>query len=457
MKTLFGVALVMVILFWTIRYRPAAAIVGFFIIFSLVTRTLALAYVDLAGPVYAIELLDWVGGDQSMLLFASSVCLFLIPLAVLFRPSELNRLLPPKKNQLHVNQRSSKIIFVMLAIYLFVLFVNLLMVGSIPLFSDIDRLEYHKTAGFLHAGVMKNWFWLSGIMSIMMVVPRLTGSDFNLRYLGLFVCLLVYFALSGNRFSVFYASFGFFLIPFGAVSALSSAKLLKPIRLQRSAVSILITSNKVKNLALIIFSFVIAALVANNIINVRAYGDPIDQFIQRSLIQPVQLYWTTWRDLDSREMFVNEIWSWVFFDPIVPDKNTSIQALMAKNIGVQRTAELLSFGQQYGGGYPEILFELFGIYGGLLVGLIFGLISSWLLRFIVVSVAYCRVLTSLIAIYVFYSVSVLYIGGMLNFLLVWIFWVKTCVLIFSHIYESRIYQRQFQALKPALRNCGVII
>ena len=38
---------------WMLRCRTAAAIAAAFILFSLVTRTLSLAFVDLAGPVYS--------------------------------------------------------------------------------------------------------------------------------------------------------------------------------------------------------------------------------------------------------------------------------------------------------------------------------------------------------------------------------------------------------------------
>ena len=95
MSTLLGCSAVLAVLFWLIRQRKAAAIAAVFLLFSLITRTLALVYVDLGEPVYAIELNDEVGGASSMPLFAAAVLMFLLPLAWLFRPTAIAKLLPP--------------------------------------------------------------------------------------------------------------------------------------------------------------------------------------------------------------------------------------------------------------------------------------------------------------------------------------------------------------------------
>lgn len=428
---------VAILLFWLIRFRRAAAVAGFFILFSLVTRTLALAYVDLAGPIYATELFDWVGGSQSMPLFALSVVAFIIPLCFVFRPSELYRLLPKNGRIRPLKPKLRQIFLVALCLYIFALYINMLVTGPIPMFNNIDRLEYNITAGPMHRYLMAQWFLISGIMSIMMVLPRLSGNDFDLKFFLAFVALQVYFVLTGNRFSIFYASSSYFLIPVSAVVALSSLGLLKPLKAKRDKFRQYLFSKWSVITGVVIYTCIILAILIHNLMNVRVYDDPIEQFIQRSIVQPVELWWTTWRDLDYWKTSTFEVWRSAFFDPIDSTRNTSIQALMVKNLGVVRAEEIISFGQQYAGGYPEILFELFGIYVAPLIALLFGTIISLLLRFIVVSVAHARALTAVIGIYVFYGMALFYIGGMLNFLLVWTFWVKVVALIAAYLFELR--------------------
>jgi hypothetical protein len=107
---------------------------------------------------------------------------------------------------------------------------------------------------------------------------------------------------------------------------------------------------------------------------------------------------------------------------------------MIKNLGDDRAAELLNNGQQYAGGYPEILFELFGPGPAIVAALLFGFITAFLLRLVVGSVLVGRVVTAFLAAYVFYGFSLLYIGGMLNFLIVWTFWVKCAALLALYVF-----------------------
>lgn len=74
-----------------------------------------------------------------------------------------------------------------------------------------------------------------------------------------------------------------------------------------------------------------------------------------------------------------------------------MQLLMMKNLALDRAAELLDMGQQYTGGFPEVLFELLG---------------PWFARF-----------------------SLLLVSGILNFLVAWTFWLKCSMLAVAYIVE----------------------
>ena len=117
-----------------------------------------------------------------------------------------------------------------------------------------------------------------------------------------------------------------------------------------------------------------------------------------------------------------------------------MQMLMMKNLGYDRTSELLNMGQQYTGGYPEVLFELFGPWLALPAALLLNIPTAILLRICVVAVCEQRLMTAFMALYVFFGFSLLYIGGMLNFLVVWTFWAKVAILFVAYIVERRNYK-----------------
>ncbi len=436
MLTLVFAALVVATVIWLISRRPAAALAAFLIVFALTTRTLSLIYVDLAGPMYAVELGDYVGGGQSMPLFACSVLTLLIPLAYLFRPAYLQQL----RNRITASPLPSKrrianIAFMALCLFLIALYLDMFLRGPIPLISGMDRLEYNKLfAGPLHPLVFEHGFLFAAPIGCLFVYPRLSGKDFDFRFVGLLVAFLLYFALTGNRFSAFFAFSSFFVLPLAAVLALRSARALPPPPRRTSRWKSILVSRSGLHLALISGSALILMLLLNSFVTVRGYDDPTQQFQQRTLIQPVELWWTTWNGLADRlsDSF-DDTWDYLFVNAIDPKRNTSIQMLMARNLGYDRASDLIDLGQQYAGGYPEVLFELLGPWFALPVALAFGIITAMLIRLIVESVCLGKFATAFFALYVYDPFSILYIGGMLNFLIAWTFWAKCGVLLLLYI------------------------
>jgi hypothetical protein len=436
MNTLLGFGAVLAVVIWLIRERKAAAIAATFLLFSLVTRTLALVYVDLGDPIYAIELNEEVGGDSSMPLFAASVLMFLLPLAWLFRPTVIGKLLPVEGFTIQARPDVNHVAFAGLAIFLFALYGDMIVRGPIPLLDGIDRLEYTSVmAGPLHSVIMEMGFLFAGLLGVLMVIPRIAGREFDFRFLALFIGVMAYFALTGNRFSAFFAFTSFFMIPTAAVATLSGCGRLQPPSGGRGVLVTFLCSRMALVMAGILMGFALMALLLNSYVTVRGYDDPLEQIAQRTLVQPVQLWWTTWHDLQDRGSDVALLWDAAFGNPLDASRNTSIQALMVKNLGYERATELLDAGQQYAGGYPEILFELFGPFAALPIALAFGLATAWLLRLTVVATSHGHLMTATLSIYVFYGFSLLYIGGMLNFLLVWTFWVKCGCLAIAMLIE----------------------
>lgn len=434
MITLLFAGFVLAVLWWLVVRRRAAALAAFFLLFSLITRVFALVYVDLAGPVYAVELGDDVGGGgSSMPLFALSVLAFLLPLAWVFRPAALQawRAAPRSSDQ---RRALATAVVWTLVVFLLALYGDMVTRGPIPIFAGIDRLEYNRVlAGPLHPLVFDFGFLFAVVLGIGLVHPRLRGGEFDFRFLALYGAFMLYFALTGNRFSAFYSFSSFALMPMAALPMANGLGMLPAAPHGRSAFARLLCSRAALALGVMALLLSLAALLINNLVTVREYEDPAEQFAQRSLIQPVQLWWTTWQSLGSASE-TSQGWQDAFINPIDPTRNTSIQVLMIKNLGDDRAAELLDNGQQYAGGYPEILFELFGPGLAMMAALLFGFITAFLLRLVVGSVLLGRFVTAFVAAYVFYGFSLLYIGGMLNFLIVWTFWVKCAALLALYLF-----------------------
>lgn len=434
MITLVYTSIVLVVFLALLRLSRAAALAGFFLLFSLLTRTAALTYLDLAGPTYAIELQDMVGGGASMPLFATAVLALIVPLAFIFRPSRVNILLRRSRPRLAVTRGMVNFILALVLLFMIALYSDMLWRGTIPLFQGIDRLDYNRDmAGPIHPLILDYGFLLAALIGMMMVYPRLRGQEFDFRFLAIYVAVIIYYALSGNRFSSFYKFTSFFVIPVAAVPMLAQLGYLPPPPKRRRLMARMLVARTTMVIAVGLLALALTGLLTYNLTSVRNYDDAMEQFFQRTVVQPVQFWWTTWRSMDATITNVDLFWNSLFINPLDPTRNTSIQSLMIKNLGEARASELLDNGQQYAGGYPEVLFEMFTPVTALTVALAFGIATAWLLRMVVLSVARGYLLTGVLATYVFYGFSLFYIGGMLNFLLVWTFWVK-CVALATTAY-----------------------
>ncbi len=425
---------------YLIRHRTAAALAATFLLFSLVTRTLSLVYVDLAGPLYSDQLGIVVGGAPSMPLFATTILLLMAALAYIFRPTVLAQVrIPQRPAGLRPNV-SENVIFAFSAAFVVSVYSDMLGRGVVPLLSGMDRLEYNATiAGPLHVWFGQMGFLLAGTLGAGFCMPRLQGRDFGSRFLALYVLVLTYFALTGNRFSALYSFTSFFLLPLAAVPAMASVGLLLPPP-ARPLWRRFLYSKSALFMAVGFGALGIVILLLHSVINVRGYDNPVEQLMERTLIQPVELWWATWDNLDRYwSGSFDEVWAELFTKSLDPTGNTSMQLLMLKNLGQDRTQELLDMGQQYTGGYPEILFELLGPLLALPAALAFSIPTALLLRMSVLAVCERRLLTAFMALYVFYGFSLLFIGGMLNFLVPWTFWAKVSIPCLVYIVERRLH------------------
>lgn len=446
MITLAGTMAVSVAFLRLLRVNRAAALASFFLLFPLLTRTAALTYVDIAGPIYAVELERDVGGGPSMPLFASSVLAYIVPLIFLFRPSRLSVLLRTTPTKSVASPRLvNNAVFALVLLFIIALYVDMIWRGTIPIFQGIDRLDYNRgMAGPIHPYIFKYGFLLAVTLGVMMVRPRVKGKEFDFRFLFIYFVVIFYYVLTGNRFSIFFVFTGFFVIPMAAIPMLAQLGYLPPAPKKRNWVVRVLVARSTMLAAISLLTITLAGLITHSLTTVRDYDDPTEQFFQRSIVQPVELWWTTWESMDGQSKYVEQAWDDTFHNPLDPTRNTSIQFLMIKNLGQSRAEELLENGQQYAGGYPEILFELFSPSIALMIALVFGIVTAGLLRLVVLSAAQGHILSAILATYVYYGFCLLYIGGMLNFLLTWSFWVKCGAVFVAAYIENNKTLRLFQ-------------
>lgn len=408
----------------------------FFLLFGFTLRMASTLYVGTFGPVFAVHFNRYiadVGGAS--LVFVATIAIVLASAAVMLRPrSIVPRTYPAARFQ---SDHLARLAFIGMSAYVVALYGDMLIRGVIPLFSFMERNVYtEQYAGIFHKLFFQFSFLFAFMMGFFLVRPRLQGRSYELRYLAMLAALYVYFVLTGHRFSIFFSVTAFFIIPLAAVQLQAQAKRLRatedPEQLRR-VVRIARTMAPFLAIALV---GIIAFALYNSIYNVRGYSDPVQAFVQRSLVQPTELWWVTWESsILHGERDPGQAFDLMFINAIDPDRNTGIQFLMVKELGYARASELLFLGEQYAGGYPEVLFELLGPFWAWPAFAAFALVTFNFLRIAMTAVINQRIGTATFAIFLFFGFSVLYIGGMLNFLMVVTLYIKIALLVIFMIYE----------------------
>ncbi len=445
--------LVFAVFVWLLKARRSASLAAVFLLFSLITRVAALLYVDIAGPVYSEQLSSFVGGGPSMPLFAGSVLALLLPLAYFFRPIALARQLrPPRAGTLYNPLMFVDLIFFLLLAFVVAMYADMVIRGPIPLLAGMDRLEYDgEFAGPLHAIVKEHGFMVAFLLGMTLAYPRIHGGDFRIGPLALYVAIMIYYALTGNRFSAFYAFTAFFVIPLAGIMLLRARGMLASPPKKRSSVIRFVVSPAARALALAVGVVTLVLLLLHSVVIVRSHDDPAELFFQRVLVQPVELWWATWTDIQAYgNTSFDNVWNELFVNPLDATRNTSNRFLMLNSLGYERALELAQMGQTYAGGYPEVLFELLGPWRALPAALIFSIVTVLLLRLVVIATCLGRIGTAITGTYVFYGFTLLYIGGMLNFLIVWTYWLKCAALLVVYLIERRHTGRIIQPIHAAL-------
>lgn len=420
-----------------------------FILFGFVLRMCSVLYVGLFGPIFSVNFGRYLQDEGlSSLVFSLSFVVVMITAAWILKPARLLKDVRPVRRP-EGGDKLGELALAGFIVLTVLLYGDMLIRGVIPLFSLMERNVYtDQYAGIFHKGFLDFFFALSFLMGYFAVRPRLLGGGFELRYLAIFVALIFYFFLTGHRFSIFFAMTSFFVIPVAAIWMQARAGRLPPSSDPEQVRRIMTAAKAAAPLIVLLLAVISSWALYNSIYNVRGYGDPVQAFMQRSLVQPTEFWWATWSSsvldggLDPAGAF-----NFMFVQPLDAARNTGIQYLMARELGFARAAELLSAGEQFAGGYPEVPIELLGPFWVWPALFAFAAVNLWFLATAMSAVCNQRLGTAFFAIFLFYGFSILYIGGMLNFLLAPTLYIKFAGFAFFYFYERRHVPTQHRMIR----------
>ena len=462
-----GVVVALAVILWVCLRHTGVAIALSFLLAGFVWRLVGAAFLDYTGPVYSYEAEMQVGGntfaaDSFGLLMALSVLVTVVVMRPATWQAEAARLAPlssPGRSFSLGDLAFGVGLFFVLALY-----IDLLRIGVIPLLQCIERYEYLQDyAGLFHKVLFKYGSLIALQLGTFAVYPRLVGGRYDGRFILLVAALFVYLSLTGNRFSAFYTFTLFFLTPYCFVWLIRGNSQLANGggRVRRTWLIWLFLA--VGGVAIVGFSLlnsyaniryenstcaevrptraVQRDLMFNEMLNRFLTPEVQHRFSQRILVQPIQMYFFAYDRVNDRGDWVPEETARFIFDSKRNnDGNRSIRFLMNRTLPAERAAYLESVGNQFAGGYPEVLLELLGKWGVWPGVIAFAAITGWLLRLWMIAVLRGHFLTAFFAAYVYYAFVVMYVGGMLNFLIAWTFWGKVVLLALFAWLECRGYR-----------------
>ncbi len=282
----------------------------------------------------------------------------------------------------------------------------------------------NKYAGHLHDYVFKYGAVITLVLGGQSVYSKLTIDRYDRSALIILCLLLFYAVLTGHRFAALNKFTAFYLLPFCLVFAYKFHFEKQNIRKCASKDGWIIIG-----IVIVVFSISLFAII-NSYSNVRTTANEsvIARIQERLLIQQGELWVEEVNRIkESGKQSIEIAMNNLFFDPIVPGKNTSIQYLMWLSLGNEAEI-ILNDGRQFAGGFPEIFVEIFGIYILLPILMLYGMIMAMVFVVFLVSLRKGKLLSMLMTSFIIYGFMLTVYNGMLNQFFILTFWIKIIIL-----------------------------
>ncbi|NYG48473.1 hypothetical protein GGD67_005958 [Bradyrhizobium sp. IAR9] len=421
---------------WVALRCPALAMLYFFPLFAFAGRLVSVLYVDLFGPIFSEQLEAEIGPGVAAVPIAISQGLVIAAMLFSFRGRRVQRLLEATLPVLPPGTpvRISNLAFWSAVLFMVGLWIELVVRGPIPLFAAMERYDYtQQYGGPLHVRLIEWGNMLAFQLGLFFVAPVLSGKSFDRRFAFLFATMLFYLFLVGHRFSSFYASTSFFLIPIGAVLFIEQVSSRSEDKLSGASVF-----RKV-GIAGGVLLVMTAMALAYSYVFVRGFeGTTLaSKLSQRLLVQQGEMWWATFE-----RVFVRGTWDGalafhkLFIDPFDPTRNSTMQFLMEQALPLERAHFILQQGSAYTGGWPELCFELGGPIGGFLLVLLSAIAFSEFMFLLTRCIVQERFVTCVFLTPLLYAMSIGVVTGMANSFIQWTFAAKIAVALIVYVTED---------------------
>ena len=402
---------------------------------SLNLKLLSVAYIDLFGPVYSRQLEIYVGNQDGLVILLFSYLLFLMPILYF-----LDRWFTKHRtviSQWSYNGRNSSIRYCYYAILLIIVvaYAQLFASGQIPLFDGIERYDYAKISGPLHRAIFKYNAVIMFFTGSLAVLSFIKTRRINKYSIVVFVAFDMYALLTGHRFAVFLKALEFFAIPFSLIVFRDTFKLRTRVRIKSKIIVMLMYLTVVSG----IFS---AVGLTNSYLNIRhspTTSAPLNGSLERLLIQQGELWHASvdraqigeTKDMDTALKYL-------FYDPILPGRNTAIQYLMWLSID-KEAIRILNNSQQYAGGFPEIFVEVFGLGWQFIFVLAFGVVVVVPLIWTLQAILGGKIMSCLLGGFIIYAFVLTVYNGLVHQYFVLTFSLKLALFFFLY-YSKQLVQ-----------------
>lgn len=419
--------------------RPALACIFFFFFFAFLWRLASVAYIDVAGPVFAEQLEREIGPGIAAVPIAVSQLIVIAALLFAFSPQRTLELREPQGSVLHPAARGgvplSDLALAAAVLFAIGLWVELIARGPIPLFVGIERFDYSQQfGGPLHHRLLEWGAMLAFVLGVFFVAPTFRQCPFDRRFGFVFASLLIYLFMVGHRFSSLYAYGSFFLMPIGAALLRKEAEgdWLKATFGHRAVRSFLVMGGGL--LIMIVCSVAYSYLIVR-----RFEGDElITKISQRVLVQQGEMWWATFERIFLRGEWDGSVAFYkLFIEPFDPGRNSTMQFLMEIGLPIERAHEILRQGSAYTGGWPEVLFELGGPLGGMLLVMLTAVIFAEFMFLLVKCIIQERYATCLFLAPILFAISINIVSGMVNSFIQMTFAIKLAAALIVYFTEDK--------------------
>lgn len=442
---------------------PALALVGFAGLLSLlrrradlvclllmfiigtVWRLISVAYIDMAGPLPSIELFRFIGGGAATVPLTVCYALLFLPFFIVFRRSKRAELSAitvggdlDLASSLALHTVVSKWVFRGYALFLLLLWADMLRGGVIPLFAGIERYVFtNEMSGPFHRMLVKYGMHVSFVLGCFNAFAALRSDRPDRRFLALLLVTFFYLFVAGNRFSAFYSHTCFFLIPWTAV--VIRRQFAPPSPVERQAITSRARRVGLVVMVVAVLGGMIGYAMYRSLVFARSLvgSDAVENVGHRVLVLQGGMWTATYERVFEngvvdpagtyRRLFVQPIWD--------PGRNSTVPHLMELEIG-DKVWPILEIGSTYSGGYPEILFELLGSPGGFIAVFLAALVMASMLRAVLRALIEQRYVRVVLLFWLTYLTMLFHFGGMMNSFSSWKFPVKVGIVVFWLVYES---------------------